>query len=420
MASTSTLTRAQLRLFVFLGVASFFEGYDFLALSQVLAKLREEMSLSEADAGWLVAFTNAGTVVAYLLVRKADRWGRRKLLNLTIFGYATFSFLTGLSWDAWSFAGFQFVARIFLIGEGVIAMVYAAEEFPAERRGMVIGVILAMASFGSIVCAGVVPLLVKVQLTSPITGDPLGWRLVYFVGVVPLLLLGYARRNLAETRRFAESGAAGRARQPLGAIWRTPYARRVVQLAVIWGLAYICNQNAVTFFKDYAIHELGLTEKEIGGMVAIAALIAMPMVFAVGPMMDRIGRKRGAAVVFLLGAAGVLGSFTLTDKWMINASMVLAIFGASAFLPVLTAFTTELFPTELRGDAFAWANNLLGRLTYVLSPIALGTIAETHGWGPTLAVTTVGPVLALILVFAWMPETTGKELEETAALGAGH
>jgi putative MFS transporter len=416
VAEKTKLTGAQLRLFVFLSVATFFEGYDFLALSQVLEALRTDMDLSKADAGWLVAFTNAGTLVAYLLIRKADRWGRRKLMNVTIFGYAAFSFLTGLSWDAWSFAGFQFFARIFLIGEAVTAMVYAAEEFPAERRGMVIGVITAMGSFGAIVCAGVVPLIVQIDLTNPIDGEPFGWRLVYFVGVVPLLLLAYARRNLTETRRFAESGAAARGRQPLTAIWRTPYRRRVVQLAVIWGLAYLCNQNAVTFFKDYAITELGMEEKAVGSLIAIAALVAMPMVFTVGPLMDRIGRRGGAALVFLLGTGGVLGTYTLPEGPALQGAMILAIFGASAFLPVLTAFTTELFPTELRGDAFAWANNLLGRLTYVLSPIALGIIAETQGWGPTLAATTVAPIIALILVLAWMPETRGRELEETSAL----
>ncbi len=33
-------------------------------------------------------------------------------------------------------------------------MVYAAEEYPADRRGMVIGVIQGYSSAGSIACAG--------------------------------------------------------------------------------------------------------------------------------------------------------------------------------------------------------------------------------------------------------------------------
>ena len=59
---------------------------------------------------------------------------------------------------------------------------------------------------------------------------------------------------------------------------------------------------------------------------------------------------------------------------------------------------TELFPTDLRGDAFAWANNFLGRIGYVLSPIALGWIAESSGWGPVLAWTANDPATVRRLV----------------------
>jgi putative MFS transporter len=96
---------------------------------------------------------------------------------------------------------------------------------------------------------------------------------------------------------------------------------------------------------------------------------------------------------------------------------VVAIFGASAVLPVLNAFTAELFPTHMRSDGFAWANNLLGRTAAVASPVVVGLIAEDTGWGPAVAATAIGPVLALVLILATMPETRGRELEDTSAVG---
>lgn len=409
------LTGYQIRLFVFLSVATFFEGYDFLALTQILKNLRDDMNLSEGDAGWLVAFINLGTVVAYLLVRKADRWGRKRVLTLTILGYTIFTLLTGLSWDVYSFAAFQFGARVFLIAEWATAMVYAAEEFPADRRGMVIGVIQAFSSFGAIVCAGVVPFLLEVPIENPFNGEPIGWRAVYFVGIIPLALLAFARRNLAETRRFTES-VKDRGHRAFAAIWRSPYRHRVIQLAIIWGVAYICSQNAVTFWKDFAIAERGLDDADVGSCITIAALASMPLIFAVGPLMDRLGRLPGAAIVLGLGAIGVFLSYTLTGKWPLTAALVLGVFGASAVPAVLNAFTTELFPTDFRGDAFAWANNLLGRIGYVLSPIAVGTLAETHTWGGVLRYTAIANVVALVLILMWLPETRNKELEDTASV----
>jgi putative MFS transporter len=403
-------TPYQRRLFVFLSVATFFEGFDFLALAQILPNLRAEMGLSKANAGALMAVVNAGTIVAYLLVRKADTWGRRRVLSVTIVGYTLASLVTALAPDAVIFALCQLTARVFLIGEWAVAMVYAAEEYPADRRGMVIGVIQAMSSLGGIVCAGVVPLLLA---------TPLGWRSVYLVGTVPLVVIAFARRGLRETARFEEQAATRAARDvrpPFTHILRTPYRRRMLQLALIWALTYVCTQNAITFWKEFAVGERGFTDAQVGASISIAAVASMPLVFYAGRLLDRIGRRLGALVIFATAAAGVLASYTLTSRAGLTVGLTLGIFGASAVLPVLNAYTTELFPTALRSDAFAWSNNLLGRIGYVLSPLAVGLVAEEVGWGRAVGGTAVFPLVALALIWLMLPETRGRELEETSAV----
>ena len=96
--------------------------------------------------------------------------------------------------------------------------------------------------------------------------------------------------------------------------------------------------------------------------------------------------------------------------------MVFGIFGVSAVLPVLNSLTTELFPTTLRSDAFSWSNNLLGRIGYVLGPMTAGWIGTSFTLGAAVAGMTVAPLIALVLLFAWVPETSNRELEETAKL----
>jgi putative MFS transporter len=399
------LTSYQKRLFAFLSVATFFEGYDFLALSQVLPEISSALNLAEAEAGAVVGFINLGAVAAFFLVRYADRWGRKRLLTITIAGYTIFTVATGLSWDVWSFVCFQFFARMFLIAEWATSMVYAAEEFPADRRGMVMGVIQGFSSLGSIVCAGVVPAL--------LVATDYGWRNVYLVGVLPLVVVAYARRGLRETKRFAEQEKPPTP-PSVFRIWRTPHRKRVVQLGIIWAATYVCTQVAVTFWKIFAVAERGFTAKEVGAAIAIAAVGSMPLVFYAGRLIDQIGRRYGALVIFGLGALGVLGCFRLESHGALTFALVFGIFGASAVLPVLNAYTTELFPTEYRADAFAWCNNIIGRVGYVLSPVAVGFAAEHIGWGAAVQLTVVGPLLAVALIFLWLPETKNLSLEDTS------
>jgi putative MFS transporter len=283
-------------------------------------------------------------------------------------------------------------------------MVVAAEEYPAERRGMVIGVISAAGGFGSIVCAGVVPLLLK---------TPLGWRTVYLIGVVPLLLVMYARRGMRETERFTANVKAGTATPPpLLEILTGPYRRRVLELGAIWFLSYVCTQNAVTFWKEFAIKERGLTQGQTGMIISVAAVVSMPAVFFAGRMLDSIGRRRGAFVIYTAAILGVLGAYTLHGVLPLLICMTVGIFGINAVLTVLNTFMTELFPTQVRGSAVAWSNNLLGRIGYVLSPLAIGEVVGQYGWGVPLRASTAFPLLALVLIFLWLPETRAKELEE--------
>jgi putative MFS transporter len=368
--------------------------------------LRADLHVSVVGGGRLVAFINCGTILAFVLARRADRWGRKPVLTATILGYTVFTFASGVAPNVYVFGLLQMLARIFLIAEWATSMVIAAEEFPANGRGTVLGVVSAASGFGAIVCAGVVPLLLKTSF---------GWRSVYFVSLVPLVVLAFARRNLRETSRFLERRVEA-AEKGLFEIWRSKYRRRVVELAVIWFLTYVCTQNAVTFWKEFAVAERGMSDAQVASAIKLGALASMPLAFAAGKLLDVIGRKAGATLIFASTIIGVFGAYTAHGALLLTLSLVLAMLGVNTVLTVLNAFTTELFPTEYRGSAFAWSNNLLGRIGYCVSPLVLTELCPIYGWGPTLAATAVFPLLALIVIWLALPETGRRELEDTARL----
>jgi MFS transporter, putative metabolite:H+ symporter len=396
------LTRYQRRLLVFLSVATFFEGYDFFALAQILPNLRADMGLSEAEGGRLVAVVGIGTILAYAVVRLADRFGRRVVLTVTILGYTLFTFATAFAQSPYDFAIYQLAARVFLIGEVSLSMVYAAEEFPADRRGHAIGVIQAAGAFGAIACAATAPWLLD---------TPWGWRSVYLVGVAPLLLLAYARRGLRETGRFADYAAGGIERRALFDILRSTHRQRILQLAVIWVLLFVCAQNTVFFWKEFAVAERGFTDGQVGLSMAVAALASLPPLFFVGWALDAWGRRPAAAVIFVGMAASVVAASQLHAPWLLTLALAVAVFCIAAAFAVLNSFTTELFPTDCRAEAFAWANNLLGRSGYVVGPAVVGATAGTLGWGNVISLTALCPLGALALILWLLPETKGRQLK---------
>ncbi|MET0286622.1 MAG: MFS transporter [Polyangiales bacterium] len=399
------LTDYQKKLFFLLGVATFFEGYEYVALSQLLPSLREAFALGEGQAGVLLSVIGASSLLAYVLIRRADVVGRKPMLAITVAGYTLTSILCALAQDVWQFGAAQFLARAFLFAEYALCMVYIAEEFPADRRGFAVGVMQGLASLGSIICAGVVPMLLK---------TPLGFRAVYLVGAVPLLLMTWLRRQVRETERFAQLPKAKR-EDPF-AIFRTAYRGRVLLLALINGLTLVCTYLAVTYWKEFALQERGFDHAMAARALMIAALGSLPLVFFSGRLLDGVGRRYGALIVLGTASASVLTAFSAHDFWLLTVGLTGSIFGASAVLPVLNTLTLELFPTAMRADAYGWSYNLLGKLGYILGPLVVGYGAERWGYGPVLSAITICPLLAIALIFAKLPETKGKELEETAAL----
>ena len=410
-ATPAPLTAYLRKLLVFLCLVVFFDGYDLFAISQTLPELRAAFGLTPAAGSRLLAVANLGTVAAYLLIRLADRWGRRPLLLICLTGYSGASLGSAVAPEKWSFLLGQLAVRFFLVSALAMAVLYAVEEYPAERRGRIVGLIQACYGVGAVVCAAVTPRLLQTSL---------GFRAVYLLGATSVCLLLFACRGLRETGRFRSLVAARKPAASTPPFWprlpQPPYRRRMLQLAVIWVATFLCNQSATVFWKEYAQAERGLSPQRIGTWVAIAAVVALPLTVLLGRLIDRIGRRRGAAVVYLGTACGVLGSYAPLSEGLLLVSLILLIAGATAAVALLNAWTAESFPTDLRGDSFAWANSLLGRLGFVLSPLFVAELVPILGWGRTLSLTAGFPLLSLGLIWLWLQETARKELEESQRL----
>jgi MFS family permease len=397
--------------------AAFFEGYDSSILALLLPNIQATFHVSEAILGLTRIPIELGLFVAFFVTRLSDRVGRRPLLLWSVVGYTLFTALTAVSWDIWSFAFFQFGSRIFLGAEYAVGITMIVEEYPAARRGRALGTLLTFSALGTIV--------VGVLLGIGLQEGPLEWRTFYLIGLLPLLALSVYRRRLRETRRFLEDKARREAGEvteevPFLEPWKPEYRRNLVLVGLIHMLRSIPLFGSTAWWAFYAERERGFTAAEVAIYIIVAYGIGCVGYYVCGRAMERFGRRPTAMVYFAGGILFSIVLFQVSGKAVSFFALMLAVFFGLGMGPVMSSFATELFPTRIRGQAAAWIRNWFEIAGYVFGPALVGILGDhatgaIGNIGDTVTLLMVLQVPTLWLVWRYMPETRGLELEDIEA-----
>ncbi len=383
-----------------LAPATFFEGYDNFLLALALPLIRDDFGISVAQAGTIVTVAFAGSFGVLALLPLADRFGRRPLLAVTIAGYTIATVATGFSRGILDLAAFQFVARLFLGTEYALAQIVLVETLPADRRGRQLGILTSSATIG-MAAAGAGFLAVFATGAS--------WRLLYFAGAVPLLLVARARRALPETLPAVGD------RRPRVSL-RTVPRRHLAGSSALILLASMLATGVTAFASLLVLEEWGWGLSDLRPQYMLLWLAGLSGFFVAGRLMDTWGR-RPTTVLFLLGASAAAPfAFTAGETLDRALGMALVIFTFTGATPCIAAYSTELFPRAVRGRAGAVlrAMSIAGSTA---APALVGTVADLLGSvGQALAWLGVGGAIAALVVVAALPETRGAA-EAGAALG---
>lgn len=392
--------------------ASFFEGFDTSILALLLPNIQATFHASEALLGITRIPIELGLFVAFFITRLSDRVGRRPVLLWSVVGYTVFTALTALSWNIWAFTFFQFGARVFLGAEFAIAITMVVEEFPVHRRARALGTLLTFTALGTILTA--ILLAVGLQRTS------LEWRAFFLVGLGPLVALAFYRRRIRETRRFVEQKAkGGEERMPFLAAWAPRYRRTLVLVGMVFLMRSVPFFGALAWWAFYAERERGFSETQVAIYILFAYGVGCGGYYVCGRLMERIGR-RPTAVLYMAGAVTFsITLFQVSHPVISFFALMFAVAFGLGMQPVLSAFGTELFPTEIRGQAAAWVRNWFEIAGYIFGPALVGILGD-HASG---AVGNIGDTVSLLmimmtpgiyLVWRFMPEAKGRELEDIA------
>ncbi len=402
-------------LFGLLMSATIFEGYDITIFHLCTPDIMRSFGMSYSTIGLVATIVRLGGLFSFLLVASADLHGRKPIVTLTVFFYAIFTLMTAMSRGMITFTIFQTIAQLFLAAEFGVAVTMISEEFPDDKRGRAIAALHTVAFLG-VASAG--------ALYGFVAPSPWGWRGMYFLGIAPLLLTIFLGRGLRETMRFraltAARTIAGLAR---GRLWPTlresvreiagPYRARLIMVAILWNSIGLVGGPTITFFSLYARHVHHWSAAQVGVVIIAAYLMGSAGSLLAGWAIDRIGRRLTTSFTYICAALAMAAMFQSVSFRALMIGMIATMFSYQAARTATSALSAELFPTEIRACGYSLTVQVLGQFGWALSPLVVGLLARPlGGLGNAAAIFAAGPLVGVIVVMGWIPETRGLTLEE--------
>jgi len=402
------LTRRQWRVLGLIAIVNLFDQYDLGLFSLALKQIQAELLIPEEQLGQFGAIVRLGALPAFFFGVIADRLGRRRVLLFTVVAYTILTGATAFAQDATTFVILQFLARTFAVAEVMLAYVVITEELDPENRGWGVGALAALGACGH---------GLALSLFSMVDIFPMGWRFLYLVGLVPLLIVAWLRRSLPETERFANrevgkptESTLATAFKPILSLARMYPGRLLAVGSVIFLLNF--SENAAGFFGPKYLQEvhgwlpwhysvLGM----VGGFVGIFG-----GTFA-GRLSDRLGRRPVVTGFLLAHTAFVLAFYNVFGLGLAVLWIGMVFSGMAAGV-VLGTLGNELFPTSYRSTAsgarviIATLGGVLGLMTESI----LYGILGSH-W-MAISILALGALITPFIVLAFFPETSGRDLDD--------
>src|SRR5882757_185352 len=178
------------------------DGMDVMVYSLVLPTLVAVWHISKGQAGLLgtstLLLSSLGGWIAGLA---ADRFGRVKILQLTIVWFAFFTFLSGFANGFTQLLIFRGLQGLGFGGEWAVGSVLIGEAIRSEYRGRAVGTVQGGWAIGWGASA------LFYTLFFVLMPSWLAWRAMFWVGLLPALLVVWIRSHVSESNIFEHSVA---------------------------------------------------------------------------------------------------------------------------------------------------------------------------------------------------------------------
>jgi len=423
-----------------------FEGQIFVASMReampALLDVGPDHTLVAKWNDWAFAsFLLGGALGGVLFGALSDRYGRSRIMIVTILVYSLFTCVTALAQSPWQMVILRFFVAMGVGGEWAVASAMVAEVMPQRSRSVMSSIFHASSVFGTLLAAATGAYIVG----NPALGDS-AWRWGFAIGALPAVLSVWIRWKLREPDHWVQAqqrAAEGKETEQTGRLSElfsstlirntlVGVALSSIGLVTFWG-GHIYGKNALLRHAQaealtaenvspdadkteknaaWEKHHAAIKQAEMISMVLNTVGGGLGLVFF-GAISNRLGRK--GAFIFYHVMAFIMMIVLFQGLIAQNASMLLL----AVTLPVFGFFTLgmhagyavyfpELYPTRLRGAGSGFCFNM-GRLATAAAFILFGFVTIT---AESKALLLAPLYLVGVVVVLFARETRDEELPE--------
>ena len=417
-------------------------GWLFDCMDQRIFALSREPAIREilgagaqqADIGSWGAWATTAMILGWatggiIFGMMSDRWGRVKTMALTLLVYSGFTGLSGIAHSIPVFLLFRFLVGLGVGGMFGAATTLVAESVPAWARAIALGSLQALSACGNII-GSLVSTYVQPGKTEFLFGMS-GWRVLFFVGILPAILIVPILFVLREPQKWREAKERSRTSadkgQHIGSIgdlvahprWRRNLLVGVglglAGMAGLWGIGFFSPELISTALKGEPQNVVDMVRGYGTALQDVGAFLGIMTFTLVATTLGRRPAFLGSFFLCLVATIYVFNNLKSGSDayWMLPLMgfAQLSVFGGYAI------YFPELFPTRLRGTGVGFCYNTVRYLAAVFPLLLMFLNRQLIENGVADPFRKAATILSAIFVLGmvtliWAPETKGKPLPE--------
>lgn len=368
-----------------------FDGYDLVIYGVVLPSLMAEWGLSSIQAGALGSCALVGMMLGALFFGSlSDRIGRRKTIMICVTLFSGVTALNGMAQSPEAFALCRFIAGLGIGGVMPNVVALMNEYAPKKSRSTLVALMFSGYSLGGMLSAGLGMVLIPQW----------GWQAVFYVALIPLLVLPFLIRQLPESMDFLlRTGQTVKAQGLLAQVAPSYAPSESDQLS-----------QAVAKGTSVSIAKLFRDGRKLSTfMLWLAFFCCLLMVYALSSWLPKLmtaagyGLNSSLAFLVVLNVGAIVGAVAggwLGDRigiakvlfaYFSCGALALSLLALKAPLPVLylliaiagactigtqilaNACTVQFYPPEVRATGLGWAMGV-GRTGAIIGPLLGGVL----------------------------------------------